>query len=104
MIFLQLRMHKSKYGKEDKIKVSFGFSENSSDTNSHSIINALSSHKTSSSESINKYSQSDFIFDTNFFTRELETFSCMAFLSTGSHVLSPQKIKLTPYFILDNKI
>jgi len=96
-------MHKNKYGKEDKIKISFGFSENSSDNNSNTIIDALSSHKISSSESINKYSQSDFVFDTNFFTRELETFSCIAFLSTGSHVLVPQKLNLTPYFILDNK-
>ena len=95
-------MPKNKFGKEEKDKISFGFSENSNDTNSNSLISALYSHKTSSSETVNKYSQSDFIFDTNFFTRELETFSCVAFLSTGSCILSPQKLKLTPYFLLDN--
>ena len=89
-------------GKEEKAKISIGFSENSNDYNSNSIINALSSHKTSSSESINKYSQLDYIFDTNFFTRELETFSCVSFISDGIKILPPQKLKLTPYFILDS--
>ena len=88
-------------GKEEKDKISFGFSENSNDYNSNTIINAISSHKTSSSESINRYSQLDYVFDTNFFTRELETFSCIAFISNGSQILPPQKLKMTPYFILD---
>lgn len=95
-------MPKNKFGKEEKDRISFGFSENSNDTSSNTLISALYSHKTSSSETVNKYSQSDFIFDTNFFTRELETFSCVAFLSTGSHILSPQKLNLTPYFLLDD--
>jgi hypothetical protein len=88
-------------GKEEKNKVSFGFSENSNDSNSNHLINAISSHKTSSSESINRYTQLDYIFDTNFFTRQLETFSCIAFISDGYKILKPQKLYLTPYFILD---
>ena len=88
-------------GKEEKDKVSIGFSENSNDSNSNSIINSICSHKTSSSESISRYTQSDYIFDTNFFTRELETFSCVAFISNGSKILPPQKLNLIPYFILD---
>lgn len=88
-------------GKEEKDKVSIGFSENSNDSNSNSIINSIYSHKISSSESISRYTQSDYIFDTNFFTRELETFSCVAFISNGSQILPPQKLNLIPYFILD---
>lgn len=88
-------------GKEEKNKISFGFSENSNDTNSSNIINAIYSHKTSSSESINRYTQSDYIFDTNFFTRELETFSCVAFISDGTKILPPKKLSLIPYFVLE---
>ena len=88
-------------GKEEKDKVSIGFSENCNDSNSNSIINSICSHKISSSESISRYTQSDYIFDTNFFTRELETFSCVAFISNGSKILPPQKLNLIPYFILD---
>lgn len=78
-----------------------GFSENSNDSNSNSLIDAIYSHKISSSESVNKYTQLDYIFDTNFFTRELQTFSCVAFLSDGKKILPPQKLDLIPYFILD---
>ena len=88
-------------GKEEKTKISFGFSENSNDSNSNNIINAIYSHKTSSSESINKYTQLDYVFDTNFFTRELQTFSCVAFISDGIKIMPPQKLDLIPYFILD---
>ena len=88
-------------GKEEKTKISFGFSENSNDSNSSNLIKAISSHKISSSESINKYTQFDFIYDTNFFTRELKTFSCVCFISDGNRIISPQKIDLIPYFVLD---
>lgn len=88
-------------GKEEKDKISLGFSENSNDSNSNNVIGSIFSHKTSSSESINRYTQSDYVFDTNFFTRELETFSCVAFISDGSSILPPQKLNLIPYFILD---
>ena len=91
-------------GKEEKDKFSLGFSENSNDSNSNIIINSIFSHKTSSSESINRYTQSDYIFDTNFFTRELQTFSCVAFISDGSKILPPQKLDLIPYFVLDKNM
>lgn len=91
-------------GKEEKDKISLGFSENSNDSSSNSVISSIFSHKTGSSESINRYTQSDYIFDTNFFTRELETFSCVAFISDGSQILPPQKLNLVPYFILDKNM
>ena len=87
-------------GKEEKNKVSFGFSENSNDSHSN-FIDAIYSHKTSSSESINKYTQLDYVFDTNTFTRELETFSCITFLSDGQKILPIKKLNLIPYYILD---
>ena len=43
--------------------------------------------------------QNDFIYDYNFFTQNLETFSCLAFLSDGFKILKPQKLKMLPYFI-----
>ena len=53
------------------------------------------------SESLNTYTQFDFIFDTNYFTQSLSTFTCLAFLSTGNTILAPQELKLVPYFIID---
>lgn len=91
-------------GKEEKDRISLGFSENSNDSISNSIINSICSHKTSSSESISRYTQLDYVFDTNFFTRELKTFSCVAFISNGTQILPPQKLDLIPYFFLDEDI
>ena len=38
------------------------------------------------------------IYDSRFFTQELETFSCLAFLSNGTTTIPPQKIDMYPYF------
>ena len=43
--------------------------------------------------------QSDFIFDTNFFTQNLETFSALVFLSDGNVIYKPKKIQMLPYFL-----
>jgi hypothetical protein len=88
-------------GKEEKIKYSQSFSENSKETNFNYLTNSLNSQNSSLSESINSYTQYDYVFDTNFFTQELETFSCLAFLSTGTKIIPPIKLKLTPYFKQD---
>ena len=68
------------------------------------LSNILSSDKPNFSESLNTYTQFDFIFDTNFFTQKLDTFSCLSFLSTGSSILPPQELHLIPYFIIDKDI
>ena len=65
------------------------------------LTNSLNSQNSSLSESINSYTQYDYVFDTNFFTQELETFSCLAFISTGTKIIPPMKLKLTPYFKQD---
>jgi hypothetical protein len=58
----------------------------------------LGSKKSNVSESISTYIHSDYIYDTNFFTQKLETFSCLAFLSDGYKIIKPSKIKMMPYF------
>ena len=85
-------------GRIEKEKISKTISENSSETKYNYITNTLNSYHSNLSESINSYTQNDYIYDTNFFTQELHTFSCLAFISTGYMVLPPQKINLIPYF------
>ena len=85
-------------GKEEKEKFSKTISENAKETNFNYLYNKFHSKHSSLSESYNSYYQTDYIFDTNFFTQNLETFSCLTFLSDGNKILSPQKLKLIPYF------
>lgn len=92
-------------GKEEKTKYSQSVSESSKNLKNNSYLsNILSFDKPNFSESLNTYTQFDFIFDTNFFTQKLDTFNCLAFLSTGNTILPPQKLKLIPYFILDKNM
>ena len=90
-------------GKEDKTKVSKSISENAQETNFNYLTNSLNSRNSNVSESISTYINSDFIYDTNFFTRELETFSCLSFVSNGNKILPPQKLKMQPYFLEKTK-
>ena len=85
-------------GKEDKEKVSRSVSENAKQTVYNYFTGSLNSRDSNITESLNSVIQHDFIYDTNFFTQNLDTFNCLAFLSTGKTILSPQKIKLIPYF------
>lgn len=85
-------------GKEEKEKISKTISENSNDTSYNYLNNSFYSNKSNISESINQYFQSDYIYDTNFFTQNLKTFTCIAFISDGINIIPPQKINLIPYF------
>lgn len=85
-------------GKEEKEKFSKTISENSNETLFNYFTNSFYSQKSNISESLNQYFQTDFIYDTNFFTRQLPTFTCIAFLSNGMEITSPQKIKMIPNF------
>jgi hypothetical protein len=85
-------------GKEEKEKFSTTISENAKQTNYSLITNRLISRDTNISESFNKYTEKDFIFDTKFFSQELETFVALGFLSNGNHILKPQKLNMIPYF------
>ena len=62
------------------------------------MTNSLVSKKSNISESISTNIQNDFVYDTKFFTQNLETFSCLAFISTGNDILPPCKLNLIPYF------
>lgn len=85
-------------GKVDKQKTSTTISENARETSYNLFTNSLKSKAPNISESINTYSQYDYVFDTNFFTQNLDTFQCLAFLSDGTQILPPQKINTIPYF------
>ena len=85
-------------GKEDKEKISKTISENAQETHFNYITNTLNSKKSNISETYNSYLLNDYIFNTNFFTQELETFTALTFLSNGNKILKPEKINLFPYF------
>lgn len=85
-------------GKEDKLHTSKSISENAKETKFSYITNSLNSQNSSITESLNTYTQRDYVYDTNFFTQELETFSALGFLSDGTHILKPSKLKMFPYF------
>ena len=85
-------------GKEEKIQTSTSISESAKETKFSYITNSLNSQNSSITESINTYKQKDFMYDTNFFTQHLETFSSLVFLSDGYNILKPSKLKMFPYF------
>ena len=89
-------------GKEDKEKFSRSISENAKETVYNYLTNTLNSKNSSITESLSSTIQHDFIYDTNYFTQQLDTFNCLSFLSTGNSILPPQKIKLIPYFKSEN--
>lgn len=85
-------------GKEDKEKVSKSFTEGATKTQYSYLLNTFNSDNSNITESYSTFLQNDYIFDTHFFTQELETFSALAFLSNGNVIYPPQKLKLLPYF------
>ena len=85
-------------GKEDKIKTSKNISENAKETIYSRMTNSMSSVDSTISESFNLYTQNEYIYDTNFFTQELQTFTALAFLSDGNKIIKPRKINMFPYF------
>lgn len=85
-------------GKEEKKKFSKTVSESAKETNFSYITNTLNSRNSNISESYNSYFQSEYIYDTNFFTRKLETFTALTFLSDGNKIFEPRKFQMLPYF------
>lgn len=85
-------------GKEDKEKMFRSISENARETTYSYFTNSLNSANSNISESISTQISYDFVYDTNYFTQELENFCALAFLSDGNKILKPQKIRLKPYF------
>ena len=68
-------------GREDKTKISKNISENAQETNFSYFTNSLKSKKSNISETISTSIHTDFVYDTNFFTQNLETFTCLGFIS-----------------------
>ena len=85
-------------GKEDKIKTSRNISENAKETNYNYITNSFVSHNSNISESLNTYVQTEFKYDITFFSQELHSFEALAFLSNGTNIIPPCKLKMNPYF------
>lgn len=85
-------------GKEEKIKTSKTISENAKETNFNYFTRRFSSLDSNLSESINSYTQFDYVYDTRYFTQNLECFHAITFLSTGTKILVPQELQMIPYF------
>ena len=85
-------------GKEDKEKLFKSISENAKETNYSYLTNSLNSVDSNISESISTQITYDFVYDTKFFTQDLENFCALSFLSDGYKIMKPQKLKLKPYF------
>lgn len=85
-------------GKEEKEKTSKNIAENAKETKYNYLTKSFINKDTTISESLNLYTQSDYIYETNFFTQELETFQSLGFLSNGRKILKPTKMGMYPYF------
>ncbi len=85
-------------GKEEKEKFSKSISESAKETKFSYITNTLNSENSNISETYSTYMQNDFIFESNFFTQNLETFTALTFLSDGYKILPPKKLNMIPYF------
>lgn len=85
-------------GKEEKEKISKSISESAKETKFNYITNSLNSENSNISETFSSYTQNDFIFESNYFTQNLETFTALTFLSNGNKIYPPKKLKMFPYF------
>ena len=85
-------------GKEEKERISRSISENAKQTNYSYITNTLNSENSNISETFTTSLQNDYIFESNFFTQNLETFCALTFLSDGNKIYPPQKTLMLPYF------
>lgn len=90
-------------GKEEKERTSKSISESAKQTHFSYITNTLNSQNSNISETFSSYLQNDYMFETNFFTQNLETFSALTFLSDGNKIYSPQKLFMLPYFKINKR-
>ena len=85
-------------GKEEKEKISKSISESAKETKFSYITNSLNSENSNISETYSTYTQNDFIYESNYFTQNLETFTALTFLSDGNKIYPPKKLNMLPYF------
>ena len=86
------------FGKKNKEIQSHTLSENAKQTNYNFITNTFNSRDSNISESINTSVQFDYIYDSNFFTQSLQTFSSLCFLSNGNNIFYTGKTNMNPSF------
>ncbi len=91
-------------GKEDKEKITKSISESAKETKFSYITNTLNSQDSNISETYSTCIQNDFIYESSFFTQNLETFTALTFLSDGNKIFPPKKLKMIPYFKEDRFI
>ena len=85
-------------GKEEKEKISTTISESAKQTDYNLFTKKFISRDSNLSESYSKHTENDFVYDTNFFSQNLKTFTALAFLSDGYSIKKPQKLNMIPYF------
>ena len=85
-------------GKEEKEKISTTISESAKQTDYNLFTKKFVSRDSNLSESYSKHMENEFVFDTNFFSQELKTFTALAFLSDGYFIMKPKKLNMIPYF------
>lgn len=85
-------------GKEEKEKISTTISESAKQTDYNLFTQKFISRDSNLSESYSKHTENEFIYDTNFFSQDLKTFTALAFLSDGYSIKKPQKLNMIPYF------
>ncbi len=86
-------------GKEDKVKLSRSLSENAKETKYNYILKTFRSENSNISESISTHIEHDFSYDINSFSMELKTFEAICFISNGTEILKPCKVKLIPHHL-----
>ena len=85
-------------GKEDKTKYIKSLSENARESKYNHILKSFKSNTSSLSESVSTQIYHDFIYDFNAFSRDLQTFQAICFISTGTQILKPKLVQLIPIF------
>ena len=70
---------KKQLGKEEKERISQSISESAKETRFSYVTNTLNSDNSNISETFSTYTQNDYIYETNFFTQNLETFTALTF-------------------------
>ena len=83
-------------GKEDKTKYIKSISENAKETKYNYILKSFKSQNSNLSETISTQIQHDYAFDFNSFSINLKTFQAIAFISTGTEILPPEVLTLSP--------
>ncbi len=86
-------------GKEDKVKLSRSLSENAKETKYNYFLKTFRSENSNISESISTHIEHDFLYDINSFSLNLKTFEAICFISNGTEILKPCKVKLIPHHL-----